>query len=217
MSDKSEADKEDLDLSTPWSENSSDVFQESFGEDSFSTSTFDSGSTVENDQNMFDESTTIKEEAIAPQRPVGKDNKNRPIGKERSNERVELTKSLECTIIAAAGAINGAVAGFVFGGANHLFTGLFQRRHQFPGFGREILVASRLTSGMFALWLGTYNGSSCAIKHIRKQTVPDKLTVFGSGFTAGFVSSLRTRSLRAMVTNGAVSGGLVMVFDALKM
>lgn len=129
-------------------------------------------------------------------------------------EKSGLTKistSAQCTLLAIGGMVQGSIAGFIFGTFNHAFMGLVSGRHKYPGFGKEIMANSRMSAGMFALWLGTYFGSQCVVKSIRKQERADILTVGLSGYMAGAVSVLKTRNPRAIMVNGLTSATLVMV------
>ena len=109
------------------------------------------------------------------------------------------------------GMVQGGLAGFIFGGFNHAFMGLVGGRHKYPGFGKEIMANSRISSGMFALWLGTYFSAQCVVKSVRKQTHADLFTVGISGALAGAVSVLKTRNPRAIMVNGMTSAALVVL------
>jgi hypothetical protein len=125
-----------------------------------------------------------------------------------------MPKQYQCMAVAFAGGVQGAIAGYIFGGLNHAFISFFSGRHRLPGFRQEFFYSCRSTSSMFGLWLCTFYGAHCSITALRNGN-RDATTSFGSGFIAGAVATLRTRNFPAILTNAVTSGILVTVFDIL--
>ncbi len=119
----------------------------------------------------------------------------------------------ECLIYGSANIIQGAVLGLAIGGVQGVFVGITSGMHRQPGFGGAVWHAAKSSGVQFGVWLGVYSGCRCALAVTRRKD--DKLNVFGGGFAAGCVATLRTRNPALIVTNGVASGLIVTILEAI--
>lgn len=115
-----------------------------------------------------------------------------------------------CAQIAVMSGIQGVILGSVLGAVQTGFSGAAQGLFRQPGFGRFVFQQAKLQGKQFGIWLTCFTGMKCTLTFARggKQ---DILTVFGSGFFAGSLSTLYSRNPPLIAMNGLGSGVIVSV------
>jgi len=106
----------------------------------------------------------------------------------------------------------GFMAGFVYGVGSTAIEGYQAGLSSQPGFGSLVLRTGVSSGGSMAVWLATYSTASCACQLYRGGK-KDSLNSFVGGFSAGCVSTLRTRNPRVILLSGLTQG---VIFTAME-
>jgi Tim17/Tim22/Tim23/Pmp24 family len=117
-----------------------------------------------------------------------------------------------CGLGGAGMMTKGFMAGFVYGVGSTALEGHQAGLSSQPGFGSLVLRTGVSSGASMAVWLATYSTASCACQLYRGGK-KDSLNSFVGGFSAGCVSTLRTRNPRVILLSGLTQG---VIFTAME-
>lgn len=133
-----------------------------------------------------------------------------PIMKKKAIESLGNLAYVGCAQLAVFSGIQGIILGGVLGAVQTGFAGAAQGMFRQPGFGRFVFQQAKLQGKQFGVWLACFSGMKCSLT-LARGGVQDIVTVFGSGFVAGSVSTLYSRNPPLIAMNGLGSGIIVSV------
>ena len=118
--------------------------------------------------------------------------------KEKLKKDVEqFIKKYRCEIFGFSNLMVGSAAGAVLGAVQGVATN--SQHFGKYGFAKVVATASGSSALNFGLWLGCFSYTKCQLITFRKKD--DLYNTFGGAFTAGALSSFRTRSPTQIVIN----------------
>ena len=110
----------------------------------------------------------------------------------------------------------GGCGGLFYGGLQTVLEGAAGGNLRQPGFAAYTLRQAGATGKEFGKFSAIYSGTNCYLTSIRGGGKSDFVNIGISGFTAGAVSSLKSRNPRQILLSGLASGVITVILFGMR-